>query len=69
MAIDNWGAVQSAMASSQGDSVTAVARTLGVTDLGAQSVIAMAGGPLPARSQVEAQLNALDYLRHVVDGN
>lgn len=68
MAIDNWGAVQSAMAS-QADSVTAVCQTLGVTSLGAHSVIAMANGPLPERGQVESQLNALDYLRHVVDGN
>lgn len=68
VAIDNWSAVQSAMAT-QSDSVTAVAQTLGVTDLGAQSVIAMAGnGPLPARGHVEAQLNSLDQVRRVVDG-
>lgn len=69
MAIDNWGTVQQAMAAQGTDSVTAVSRALGVTSLGAHSVIAMAGGPLPERRQVESQLNSLDYLRQVVDGN
>ena len=67
-AIDNWGIVQQAM-TSQTDTVTAVARALGVTSLGAHSVIAMAGGPLPERRQIESQLSSLDYLRHLVDGN
>ncbi|UPK75017.1 hypothetical protein MU582_21720 [Nocardioidaceae bacterium SCSIO 66511] len=67
VAIDNWSAVQGAMAT-QGDSVTAIAHALGVSHLGAHSVIAMANGPIPARSHVESQLNSLDQLRRIVDG-
>ncbi len=67
MAIDNWSTVQTAMAT-QSDSVSAISRALGVSSLGAHSVIAMASGPLPPRGQVESQLNSLDQLRRIVDG-
>ncbi|UYM07323.1 hypothetical protein [Solicola gregarius] len=67
MAIDNWSTVQGAMAA-QGDSVSAIAHALGVSHLGAHSVIAMANGPLPSRRHVESQLNSLDQLRRIVDG-
>jgi len=67
-AIDNWNTVQTAMAT-QSDSVSAISHALGVSNLGAHSVIAMASGPLPPRGQVESQLNSLDRLRRMVDGD
>lgn len=67
-ALDNWAAVQSAMAEPN-DRIGAVAQTLGVSDLGALSVIAMAHGRCPERSQIVADLEALDYLRNLIDSD
>lgn len=65
-ALDNWAAVRSAMAAPT-DRLAAIAQELGVSELGALSVLAMANGPLPARRYVEEQLRSLEYLRDLVD--
>ncbi|MGH3357549.1 MAG: hypothetical protein ACRDO7_02015 [Nocardioidaceae bacterium] len=68
IAIDNWPTAQSAM-TSRTDRIAAVAQALGISEFGAQSVLVMAEGPLPERRHVEANLNALDYLRRLIDGD
>lgn len=65
VALDNWSTAESAL-SSQGDRVGAVAEALGVSDLGAQSVLAMAGGPLPQRSRIAAELSSIQYLQQML---
>lgn len=67
VAIDNWGAAEAALAA-RGDRIDAIARQLGVTDLGAQSILAMAGGPLPSRVRIESELGSLEYLQRMIDG-
>jgi len=65
VALDNWPAAESAL-SAKGDRVGALSKALGVSDLGAQSVLAMAGGPLPQRSTIESELNSMQYLQHML---
>lgn len=65
VALDNWSAAESALAS-QGDRVGAVSKALGVSDLGAQSVLAMAGRPLPQRSRIASELSSIQYLQRLL---
>ena len=65
VALDNWPRAESALAT-QGDRVGALSKALGVSDLGAQSVLAMAGGPLPQRSRVASELSSIEYLQHLL---
>lgn len=66
VALDNWSQAESALAT-HGDRVGAMSKALGVSDLGAQSVLAMAGRPLPQRSRIAAELSSLQYLQRLVD--
>lgn len=60
-ALDNWNIVQEALA---GDNpVRTISRVLGVTNLGAHSVIAMLRGRRPERAEVERQVETLEQLR------
>ncbi len=61
VAIDNWSLVQSTL-TTQGDRVKMLADALGISELGAYSVLAILDSP-PARGKVEAQLWALHDLR------
>ncbi|MDN5853775.1 MAG: hypothetical protein L0K86_13205 [Actinomycetia bacterium] len=65
VALDNWSAAESAL-SAQGDRVGAISKALGVSDLGAQSVLAMAGRPLPHRSTIASELSSMQYLQRML---
>lgn len=62
IALDNWNLVQQVMASSSYP-VHAIVRALGVTELGAHSVIAMLRGPIPDRAEIESHLWELERIR------
>lgn len=68
IALDNWTTVQTVMASPS-DRVAAIAQALGVTDLGALSILAVAGGPPPERRLLESQLSSFAYLRGLIDNH
>lgn len=66
IALDNWTLVQQAMASASYP-VGALAQALGVTEIGAHSVIAMLRGPIPERAQIEEHLSELEEIRFDVN--
>ncbi|UYM07701.1 hypothetical protein [Solicola gregarius] len=64
VALDNWGAAQEALCVSD-DPVRSISRALGITSLGAHSVIAMLRGQRPERSVVEREVRRLERLEVV----
>lgn len=60
-ALDNWDAVTDAMYA-PGDAVSAVGQLLGVTNVGAYSVLAMMRGPMPERAHLEARLQMFERI-------
>ncbi|MGH3424966.1 MAG: hypothetical protein ACRDO8_09565 [Nocardioidaceae bacterium] len=61
-ALDRWHEVEDAMAASP--PVPAVEGLLGVTELGARAVVAMAERPLPERTEIESRLRMLEDICH-----
>lgn len=66
VAVDNWSKVQSAL-TTRGDRVTLLVNALGISVLGAYSVLAILDSP-PSRGSIEAQLRSLQHLRMRIDG-
>ena len=64
VALDNWNAAQEALAASD-DPVGSVSRALGITNLGAHSVIAMLRAHRPDRTAVEREVRRLECLEAV----
>ncbi|WP_375001476.1 hypothetical protein [Aeromicrobium sp. CTD01-1L150] len=66
VALDNWNLAQEAMASSSFP-VRALTETLGVTELGAHSIIAMLRSEsVPERAHIEQHLHELEQMRYSV---
>ena len=64
VALDNWGTAQAALSTSD-DPVGSVSRALGITALGAHSVIAMLRGQRPDRAVIEREVRKLERLEIV----
>lgn len=65
-ALDNWSVVQETMAVTDSP-VRAISRLLGVTELGAHSVIAMLRAQRPERAEVAQQVEMLERLQEAAE--
>lgn len=65
-ALDNWSLVQETMSVTD-NPVRAISRALGVTDLGAHSVIAMLRAHRPERAEVARQVAMLERLQEAAE--
>lgn len=66
--LDNWVLAQKTMLLAD-DPVHDIAQALGISDLGAHSVIAMLRAPRPERSQIVEQVNMLERLQEAAESH